>query len=218
MEEIINKRDSMIFYRSFYESIKELPSKNQLELYNAIFELSFNSNDTQLTGLSKTIFTLVRPQVEANLKRYLNGSKAKDKQNGSKPQAKNKRTRSKTEGNKNVNDNENVNVNNNENKKDNVNDFFQHVKKISSADIRLTDDRKKDINNILALGYDIQQLKDAYINFCNTPFIIQTKQQLKLSYFKRDIETFMFAKQMPNIQTTKEQLFDLTNKVYKGEL
>lgn len=102
---------------------------------------------------------------------------------------------------------------------ENVTIFFEHIKKISNAQIRLTDDRAKDINSILALGYNIDQLKDAYTNFCNNAFIIKTGQQLKLTYFKRDIEQFMFANQLLKVsQTTREQLFDLTNKVYEGEL
>ncbi len=75
--------------------------------------------------------------------------------------------------------------------------LFEHIKKISNTQIKLTPDRKKDINNILSLGYDIEQLKEAYTNFCNNQFVIKTSQQLKLSYFKRDIEQFMFAKQKP---------------------
>ena len=115
-----NTRDSYIFYRSFYEAIKELPNENQLEIYNAIAEYSLNFKEVELSGLSKTIFTLIKPQLEANNKKYLNGSKPKQKQKISKTEAKNKQKISKTEGNVNVNEecimkNENVlNVNNNE--------------------------------------------------------------------------------------------------------
>ena len=34
----MNSRDTCIFYRSMFESIKELPKENQAELYNAIFK------------------------------------------------------------------------------------------------------------------------------------------------------------------------------------
>lgn len=102
-------RDSAIFYRSFYEAIKELPSGNQLEVYNAVFEYALNFNAVELTGLSKTIFTLIKPQLEANIGKYKNGIKAKNKQK-----------RSKKEANENVNDN--LNENNNVNNKENVNE------------------------------------------------------------------------------------------------
>ena len=109
-----NTRDSYIFYRSFYEAIKELPSDNQLEIYNAIAEYSLNFKEVELSGLSKTIFTLIKPQLEANNKKYINGTKPKQKQKISKTEAKNKQDESKTEGN--VNDNVNVEcIMNNEN-------------------------------------------------------------------------------------------------------
>ena len=106
-------RDSSIFYRSFYEAIKSLPESNQLEVYNAIFEYSFNFVDIQLTGLSNTIFTLIKPQLEANNKRYKNGTNPKNKQNVSKTEAKDEQKISKVEANKNKNVNNNVNENKN---------------------------------------------------------------------------------------------------------
>ncbi len=93
-------RDSSIFYRSFYEAINELPDANQLEVYRAIFEYSFNFNEIELNGLSKTIFTLIKPNLEANNKRYLSGIVPKEKRNGSETEAKPKRNKSKDQANK----------------------------------------------------------------------------------------------------------------------
>lgn len=112
-------RDSSIFYRSFYEAIKSLPESNQLEVYNAIFEYSFNFVEVELTGLSNTIFTLIKPQLEANNKRYENGTKPKNKKSESKIEAKDEQKISKVEANK----NKNVNKNNNENEKVNKNKY-----------------------------------------------------------------------------------------------
>ena len=107
------ERDSMIIYRSFYEAIKELPMQTQAEVWNAIYELGLNGNLVQLTGMAKTIFTLINPQIEANYKKYMNGKRPKLKQSESKTEAKVKQNGSKTEANvnDNVNDNENINVN-----------------------------------------------------------------------------------------------------------
>jgi hypothetical protein len=112
-------RDSCIFYRSFYESINELPDTNKLEIYNAIFSYSLNFIEPELTGLSKSIFTLIKPQLDANIKRFNNGNAPKDKQNKSKSEAKPKQNKSKSEANNNVNDNnkDNDNENNIENRK-----------------------------------------------------------------------------------------------------
>jgi len=112
-------RDSCIFYRSFYESINELPDTNKLEIYNAIFSYSLNFIEPELTGLSKSIFTLIKPQLDANIKRFNNGLQPKDKQIKSKTEAKQKQNESKVEANNNVNDNVNDNVNVNVNVKEN---------------------------------------------------------------------------------------------------
>ena len=108
-------RDSIVFYRSFYEAIKELPKETQAEVYTAIFEYSLDFNLLELNGLSKTIFTLIKPQLDANIKKYKNGLTPKNKQNISKSEAKNKQNRSKIEANDNDNDNVNDNVNVKEN-------------------------------------------------------------------------------------------------------
>lgn len=68
-------RDSFIFYRSFFETIGDLDDKQQLEIYRAIAEFSLNDKRVELVGLSKTIFRLIEPQLEANRKRFLNGQK-----------------------------------------------------------------------------------------------------------------------------------------------
>ena len=101
-------RDSFIFYRSFYEAISELPKENQADTYDAIMQYALNQKEIELTGISKAIFSLVKPQLDANYKKYENG-----KQKKSKKEANKKQNESKTETN--VNDNENVNVNDNDN-------------------------------------------------------------------------------------------------------
>jgi hypothetical protein len=120
------KRDSLIFYRSFYEAISELPKETQAELYDAIFQYSLNFKEVELSGVAKTVFTLIKPQLDANIKRYINGTKPKkdqedsddnadNKQVDSNLEAKDKQNGSKTEGNKNDNENKNPNPNENDN-------------------------------------------------------------------------------------------------------
>ena len=97
-------RDSFIFYRSFYEAIKEVPAEAQLQIYKAISIYALEQEEIELSGIAKAIFSLVKPQLDANYKKYENG-----KQTKSRSKAKNKQTESKIGTN--VNDNENVNVN-----------------------------------------------------------------------------------------------------------
>ena len=79
----------MLIYRSFYEAIKELNKEDQADVWAAVHEYGLNRNEIELKGISKTIFTLIKPQLQANLKRFENGNKAKVKQSKSKPKANN---------------------------------------------------------------------------------------------------------------------------------
>jgi len=89
----------MIFYRSFYEAIKELPERNQVEVLRAICEFGFDGSEPEISGLSKTIWILIKPNLQANRKKWESGCKAKTKQPKSKTEAKTKQTRSKVEAN-----------------------------------------------------------------------------------------------------------------------
>jgi len=100
-------RDSMIFYRSFYEAIRHLEKNEQAIIYDAIFSYGLDFIEPELKGVSKTIWTLIKPQIDANIKRFNNGKQPKSKQEKSKVEAKPKQKASKAEANNNVNDNVN---------------------------------------------------------------------------------------------------------------
>ena len=68
-------RDGIVFYKSFYESISELPEENALNIYNAIFKYAFFDEEPELLGIEKAIFTIIKPQIDANNKKYENGKK-----------------------------------------------------------------------------------------------------------------------------------------------
>ena len=106
-------RDSVVFYRSFYDAIKNIPEADQLKAYTAIMEYAMNDVQPEIDGIALAIFLLVKPQIDANNKRYENGKKPKVKQAVSKSEASCKQNTSKSEAN--------VNVKENENEKENVN-------------------------------------------------------------------------------------------------
>lgn len=112
-------RESFIFYRSFYESIKELESDIQSEIYNAIMEYQFNGKEVKLSGVSKSIFTLIKPQLEANNIRYKNGKK------GGRPKTELKPNNNQKETEMKPNENENVNVNENDIKENTKRKIFK---------------------------------------------------------------------------------------------
>ena len=80
-----------------FEAIRDLPKDVQAEVYNAIFDFSLNFTEPELTGLSKTIWTLIRPVLEKGNTNYQNGTKAKSKRNRSETEATSKRNGSESE-------------------------------------------------------------------------------------------------------------------------
>jgi hypothetical protein len=126
-------RESLIFYRSFYEAIKTLPPENQAKIYDAIFSYSLDFQEPELEGIDNAIFTLIKPQLDANIRKYENGKKgAEHGKKGGRPKKKKENTdnlntkktpKKPLENPKltpNVNDNVNDNVNKKENEKENT--------------------------------------------------------------------------------------------------
>jgi len=103
------QRDSFIFYRSFFEATKPLNTDQKAQLYDAICIYSLEQETISLDPICSAMFALIKPQLEANHRRYLNGTKKK--QTISKAEAKPKQTISKKQANVNVNVNVNDNVN-----------------------------------------------------------------------------------------------------------
>ena len=105
-------KESFIFYRSFYEALIEMSKENQADCLMAIANYALNGEEPTLTPEVRLFFTLVKPQIDANNQRFLNGKKGgRPKKTKTKP--KNNQTKTETEPNVNVNDNVNVNVNKN---------------------------------------------------------------------------------------------------------
>ena len=132
-------RDSVLFYRSFREAIKLLPEEERLKAYEMIFDYAFDDKESDENGIASAIFKLVKPQIDANNKRYENGKRPK--RNISKTEAKQKQNVSKPEANVNDNVNENVNI------KESVKEKPQKHKYGSYGNVRLTDAELDKLNN-----------------------------------------------------------------------
>lgn len=118
-------RDSFIFYKSFRDALQEVSEDVRLQIYDAIVDYSLGIVDkVEFRGVAKIAWLLIKPQLDANIKRYLNGCKGgapKGNQNARKTTEKqpknNQRLNEKTtekQPNNNVNENVNVNVNDKE--------------------------------------------------------------------------------------------------------
>ena len=68
-------RDSVLFYRSFYEAVKNLPAEEFKKSVQAILEYGLDGEEPETEGIEKTVFLLTKPQIDANNRRYENGKR-----------------------------------------------------------------------------------------------------------------------------------------------
>ncbi|MBR7186895.1 MAG: hypothetical protein IKD43_05375 [Clostridia bacterium] len=102
-------RESFIFYASFYEAIKELADNSQLAVLRALIAYAVCGEEPQLSGAERAVFLLMKPQIDANNRRYENGKRGgKFGILGGRPKKEENPTKTP---NVNVNENENVNEN-----------------------------------------------------------------------------------------------------------
>lgn len=70
------ERSSFVFYKTWWEAIKNLPRDVQGDVLTAIVEYGLNGETTeQLKPITKAVLELVKPQIDANNQRFINGSK-----------------------------------------------------------------------------------------------------------------------------------------------
>lgn len=125
------ERESFIFYRSFYDSIKGLGDAEFAECMRFLCEYGLNGAEQTGGTLAEVVLKMAKPQIDANNQRRANGAK------GGRPKASpsaqeqavsdRKTDGSETENHRlrdakpNVNANANANVNVNDNGNENVN-------------------------------------------------------------------------------------------------
>lgn len=107
------ERESMVFYRSFYEAIKDLPDVEMAQAFRAIAEYGLNGQEVECSGSAKVALMMAKPQIDKNNVRYENGKKGSEygKLGGRKSQPNPKQTPSEPQTNPNLTPNVNVNVN-----------------------------------------------------------------------------------------------------------
>ena len=183
------ERESFVFYRSFYEGIKELPRDIQGEVLTAIMEYGLNGVTTEnQKQITKAMFALIKPQLDANNQRFENGkrggrpkadcnqteteTKPNHNQTKTKPKPNHNQTETKPEPNVNVN--VNVNVNDNDDK-----------------DASAITDEKKYYSSDNGVIKSISELKRDYLNdenLCNA--IIKNLKVIDKNMISEQLEAF----------------------------
>ena len=89
----MNERDGFIFYRSFWDAVNQLPTKDQLPVLKAIICYGLDGTEPQkLTPTQNAFFLLSKPVLLKGRNKAANGKKG-----GSKLKANSKQTESKNE-------------------------------------------------------------------------------------------------------------------------
>ncbi len=155
--------ESMVFYKSFYDAIQGLDAELQAEIYNAVFRYGLYGELVELSPIANTVFTLIKPQIDANNKRKENGKKgAEYGKLGGRPKKNNPDTTpNKPQNNPTQTPNVNVNANANVNDiKDNIS--ARHKRK----EEKQASKHKYGVNqNVLLTDDELTKLKDAYPDY-----------------------------------------------------
>ena len=68
-------RDGVVFYRSFVDAIRGLPPEEFKLCALAILDYGLDGKEPEGTGIDRTVFCMAKPQIDANNRRYENGTK-----------------------------------------------------------------------------------------------------------------------------------------------
>ena len=68
-------RDAFVFYKSFHEALEPMEPEQYKRVMVGITNYALNGEEPELSGMEKSIFLLIKPQIDANQKRYDNGRK-----------------------------------------------------------------------------------------------------------------------------------------------
>ena len=143
------KRETCVFYASWFEAIDTLPKAIQGEAYRAIMMYALRGAEAEEQGqMTKLIMAMVKPVIDTNNKRFENGCKGgrpkQEKPNQNQNETKTKPNQNQNETTsafrlcENENENENENVNENESvcdKSHNNAPTHTHAKKFENFNI-----------------------------------------------------------------------------------
>ena len=185
------------------EALEDLNDKQYAKVMRAITKFALDGEEIALSGVEKVIFTLTKPQIIANNKRYENGCRggrnstkeeAKQVQDDTELQPNGNQTVTKTKPNfnqdeTNLTPNENVNVNDNVNVKDNN-------KKVSKKDIEINNNTHAHVRKSYAEVMDdfgvtdelVRQALFRFIQHLQANGIVMVNDRLEGIIYKLDFK------------------------------
>ena len=71
----VKRKDSVLLYESFYLAMKECEDDIQIKVFHAVMDYGLYNKHTQLSGIAKSLFMIMKPLVDENVKNYNNAKK-----------------------------------------------------------------------------------------------------------------------------------------------
>ncbi len=94
--------NGVVFLPSYHEAIRDLPDSDRLQMYEAIVRYGLYGEVIELSGVTKALFTLIKPNIDSSQNRY-----RASKENGKKPPKEGSNPRGRPRKNQTENQNEN---------------------------------------------------------------------------------------------------------------
>ena len=71
----VKRKDTVLIYESFYLAMKECEDDIQLKVFHAVMEYGLYNKNTQLTGIAKILFVIMKPLIDKTVEKYNNARK-----------------------------------------------------------------------------------------------------------------------------------------------
>jgi len=174
------RRDSCVFYRSFFEAIELLPHEYQLSMFKAIFSYSMDFKEPNFNGVESAVWKLIKPQLDANIKKWANGCKGgKYGIKGGRP-----KTPKKPQENPNLTPNGNVKENGNAIKRNQI--FLKDLKENENEHASWAEGIH------MQLGLKLGKLPELLKRFCGH-LQSNDKEHESLDSFKQHFRNWLFT-------------------------
>ena len=234
------ERDSFVFYSSFLKAIRAIKKRDiQAELALAIIEYGITGETGECGEMVSMAMELIKPQIEANNQRYINGLKGAEhgvkggRPRKEKPQENPTETPKKTQ--ENPTETPNVNVN------DNVNDLFQQTNKQAGAHERAAETKNQTLtayedfkgNSVMLTDWFVNRWKAAKKHYTTEPvgtvaiigYAKMNLIEIAKTYTQHDIElaikgVFIQKEIYPQFTLSPEKMLELDHfsKFYNAGL